>query len=182
MNFVNKDRATLALFAELLIYPQEKPLDICERLMPLIEDRVPEAGLSLQQFSHHVNNSTLSRLQELFTSTFDVQVVCYPYLGYQLFGESYKRGTFMVRLIDFYKKEYFTFEKELPDHLSVVLRFMSQTKDDELFGHLLEECIIPSLEKMKTFFRNDNPYGTLLEALSNLAFKIHARQESALPV
>ena len=175
--FENK-KNLLQHFARLLTYPHEKPVSDCESIAPLAGDVEPLAVPLLNTFAAHVNDSTLSQLQELFTSTFDVQVVCYPYLGYQLFGESYKRGTFMVRLIEFYKHENFSVEKELPDHLAVVLKFISLTRDDDLFDHLLEECIIPSLEKMKAAFKNENPYAILLEALLTVAAALQLKQES----
>lgn len=182
MEYVDKNRELLSLFAQLLTYPQEKPLQAGKKLLALVRKDYPAQAVALADFAGFIEQSTLAHLQELFTATFDVQVVCYPYIGYQLFGESYKRGTFMVRLVEFYKNENFAVENELPDHLAVVLKFMSQTQDDELYGHLLKECIIPSLEKMKSVFKNDNPYGTLHETLSGVAVDIQAKQASEVPV
>jgi nitrate reductase molybdenum cofactor assembly chaperone NarJ/NarW len=112
---------------------------------------------------------TLGQMQELYTSTFDMQPVCYPYVGYQLFGESYKRGAFMARLNGAYHASGYSAETELPDHICVILRFLgleiARAEDD--FGNaLVREGLIPALEKMADVLKQtDNPYHHVVAAL-----------------
>ena len=73
------------------------------------------------------------QLEELYTATFDLKPVCYPYIGYQLFGDTYKRGR-----ISGAPQRALSGEPdspcsgELPDHLGVILRYLARTPDADL--------------------------------------------------
>ena len=158
------------LFADLLDYPtlatSLKAGLCCEQLLSL----QPEAGGLLESFYHEMEQRTLEKIQELYTTTFDMQPVCYPYIGYQLFGDSYKRGVFMARLNEAYYTSGYSAGQELPDHLSVILRFLgldTVNRDDDFCHALLMEGLIPALGKMLQAFgsRSENPYFALLSAL-----------------
>jgi nitrate reductase delta subunit len=86
--------------------------------------------------------------------------VCYPYIGYQLFGETYKRGEFLALLNARYREAGFVVEGELPDHLSVILRYLSRTWD----AALVQEGVVPALTKMLDQLP-ENPYRHLLRAV-----------------
>src|SRR5512144_2771489 len=121
-----KDATTrlLNLFAELLEYPGLiTPLKagLCHAQLQAF---LPAAGDLLGSFYHEIETKPLEKMQELYTTTFDMQPVCYPYIGYQLFGESYKRGALMAQLNEAYHAFGYSAGQELPDHLSVVLRFL----------------------------------------------------------
>ena len=107
------------------------------------------------------------QLEELYTGTFDLQVVCYPYVGYHLFGESYKRGMFMAQLNQGYRERGFSAGNELPDHVAVVLRFLALTTDGDFSQALLREGLIPTVDKMAQAFgdQSDNPYAEVIRAL-----------------
>src|SRR5262245_39889159 len=100
------------LFADLLEYPTlATPLKAglcCKQL----QHSQPKAGSLLETFYHDMQERSLEKMQEIYTITFDMQPVCYPYVGYQLFGESYKRGSFMARLNEAYHEAGFPIEKE----------------------------------------------------------------------
>ena len=40
----------------------------------------------------------MGKLQEVYSGFFDLNSICHPYIGYQLFGENYKRSIFLVEL------------------------------------------------------------------------------------
>lgn len=128
----------------------------------------PEAAGLLGQFSDWVEQAPLPRLEETYTSAFDLQAVCYPYVGYHLFGESYKRGMFMARLNEGYRERGFSAGNELPDHVAVVLRFLAVAPDGDFSQALLREGLIPALDKMLAAFgdQSRNPYAGLIQALS----------------
>jgi nitrate reductase delta subunit len=160
----------LDLFADLLEYPSlTTPLKagLCYEQLQASQ---PDAANLLESFYHEMEKRTLAQLQELYTSTFDMQPVCYPYVGYQLFGESYKRGAFMAHLNEAYHGADFSTGKELPDHVSMVLRFLGldRTKREHEFGGtLLREGLVPALEKMADILGRQagNPYGDVVSAL-----------------
>ncbi|MFT3894942.1 MAG: molecular chaperone TorD family protein [Anaerolineales bacterium] len=159
------------LFADLLEYPTLatplKAVFCYERL----KDAQPEASELLKSFYNEMEQRKLGQMQELYTVTFDMQPVCYPYVGYQLFGESYKRGAFMAQLNEAYHGFDYSCGQELPDHLAVILRFLGQDVDNregEFCKATVNDGLKPALEKMlKTFGeQSENPYFKLLSALN----------------
>ena len=168
------------LFAELLEYPSlATPIKagLCYQHLqaPLLE-----AGSLLERFYNQTEKLTLEQLEELYTTTFDMQPVCYPYIGYQLFGESYKRGAFMAQLNDAYHAFGYSAGQELPDHVSIILRFLgldAANRQAEFCQALLNEGLKPALEKMLQAFgtQSENPYCELLSALQ--AFLAHSPEK-----
>jgi nitrate reductase delta subunit len=169
------------LFAEILEYPTEELPGQVKRCWALLSHIDSEAADLLQEFQDFVDQTSLDRLMEIYSSTFDLQVVCYPYVGYQLFGESYKRGAFLVGLKEHYRMyEFSSAENELPDHLAVIMRFVAAVDDQELdqkLNHkLVAVCVIPALEKMEDSFSDGkNPYGKVISALLILLQKRYGK-------
>lgn len=157
-------------FADLLSYPTADLWQQAEVCLVQLRESHPEAAQALGTFSTSLQKRTLKQMEELYTVVFDMQPVCYPYVGYQLFGESYKRGAFMAQLNEAYRNLNYFAEQELPDHLPVILRFLgldSANRQGEFCQALLNEGLAPALEKMiKTFDpQSENPYFGLLTAL-----------------
>ena len=158
-------------FAALLEYPASDFGDEAGRCLDLMRTINPEAAESLQRFANFIEENSLQRMQELFTTTFDMQPVCYPYVGFHLYGESYKRGAFMAQLNEAYHGIGYSAEQELPDNLAVILRFIgfdSENRYSEFSQALLSDGVLPSLEKMLKVFGegSENPYFGLLTALN----------------
>jgi nitrate reductase delta subunit len=168
------------LFAYLLDYPSPATLQQAEQCLEQLRVIHPEAARSLETFCGGLEKHSLEQIEELYTITFDMQPVCYPYIGYQLFGESYKRGALMAQLNEAYHASGYSAGQELPDHLSVSLHFLGlgTTSQEDDFGRtLLAEGLVPALEKMiRTFDKqSENPYLGLLSALH--LFLVHATQK-----
>ncbi len=152
-------------FADCLDYPSSSLRERVRDGAPRLPDFRPAAGL-VEEFAGFVKMTPLEDIEELYTATFDLQPSCYPYIGYQLFGEDYTRGIFMARLKDCYRTCGYSCAPELPDHISVMLRFLAQDKDAEQGEELVNECIIPALRKMaQPLEERENPYGKVLQAL-----------------
>jgi len=162
-------RRLYRLFADALTYPTPKLGDQareCAALLSLVDER---AANHLQAFAEWVDETPPGRREEIYTGTFDLQVVCFPYVGYQLFGESYKRGAFLAKLNEEYRSRGFSAERELPDHLAVILRFLAVSEEDDVTRELVSECVAPALERMKRSFKGrTNPYGDVIQGLSLL--------------
>src|SRR5574339_969354 len=179
---MTKDSTALlyGLFADLLEYPSlATPLKagLCYERLQVPQ---PETGSLLERFYNETGRRTLEQLEELYTTTFDMQPVCYHYIGYQLFGESYKRGAFMAQLNEAYHAFGYSAGQELPDHLSIVLRFLgldTENRQGNFCQALMSEGLKPALGKMLQVFgtRSENPYFDLLSALQS--FLVHSPEK-----
>lgn len=157
-------------FAAILEYPSSNTKEQAQRCSEQIQSIYAEVADALEKFARKFDQLSLDKMRELYTTTFDMQPVCYPYVGYHLFGESYKRGAFMAQLNEAYHVIGYSAGQELPDHLAVILRFLSLNSSNyagEFCQPLLKEGVQPALEKMlKTFGEDsDNPYFYLLSTL-----------------
>ena len=140
----------------------------------------PEAADTFEKFATAIEQQSLGRMQELYTTTFDMQPVCYPYVGFHLYGESYKRGAFMAQLNEAYHALGYSAEQELPDHLSVILRFLgfdSENRHSDFCQALISDGVLPALEKMLKVFgeESENPYVGFLSSLH--LFVVHTREK-----
>jgi len=158
------------LLAALLEYPtaslEGQARECCDRLL----SSGSPAAVPLQDFCRQLQEASPARMEELYTRTFDLQAVCSPYVGYHLFGESYKRGLFMARLNEGYHRRGFSAGSELPDHVAVVLRFLALGAEDEFSRALLAEGLAPALAKMAQALGRpgDNPYSEVIDAVALL--------------
>ena len=65
-----------------------------------------------------------------------------------------------------YRECNFSFANELPDHVAVMLRFLTRISDEEESKELVEFCFKPALGKMIESLASDrNPYAQVLRAL-----------------
>ncbi|MCU0515970.1 MAG: molecular chaperone TorD family protein [Oscillatoria sp. Prado101] len=151
----------------MLEYPspgiREKASECCHRLA--ID--YPEASEKVRSFWKFADSTPASLLEEIYTGTFDLNPVCFPYPGYHLFGESYKRGEFLAKLKQKYRECGFTEESsELADHLTVLLGFIASIPPEDILAQeLIEDCLVPALHKMNEGFKEGNPYAEVLQAL-----------------
>ena len=154
------------LFAEILDYPT--PL-LSERLKECLSILSPvnrEATFLLSEFQAFFERSPLTRMEEIYARTFDLQTACYPCIGYHLFGEDSRRKIFMAGLEEYYQACGFPTGNPLPDRLTIFLRFLAKERDEEEREELIDLCLLPALEHMvKGFEQKDNPYREVLDAL-----------------
>lgn len=162
---MSKDLATR--LAELLDYPGLDLAGRCAEVAGPLEAARPEAGRALEDFRRAIESLPLYRLEEIYAATFDLNPACCLYVGFHLFGESYKRGAFMARLNAEYRVRGFEPGNELPDHLGVVLRFLAEFADEDTRSWLLEDAVLPTLQKIvRAFDDTDNVYAMLVRAVA----------------
>lgn len=157
-------------FAVLLEYPSSNFGEQSQGCLEQMRSVHPEAAGMFERFANAVEQHSMGRMQELYTTTFDMQPVCYPYVGFHLYGESYKRGAFMAQLNEAYHAVGYSAGQELPDNLSVILRFIgfdSENRYSEFSQALISDGVLPALEKMRKVFgeESENPYFGLLVTL-----------------
>lgn len=161
------DSELYRLFARLLDYPQPGMEGLVRQAIIKLQSDSPRAAEMLSGFQQFVKQVPQAQVEELYTKTFEVQGVCYPYIGHQLFGETYKRSWFMARLNQEYRLWSFPIGQELPDHISVVLNFLALGIQYEFSQTLLKEALVPAMEKMVDEFGQDeeNPYHLVIRAI-----------------
>ena len=152
--------------ASILDYPTPFLYERLQRCLDLFVHSHDGAVNLLRQFKSFLEQGPISQMKEIYTRTFDLQCSCFPCVGYHLFGANHRREMFMANLIERYRLINFSAENEFPDHLGVMLRFLAREDEEEGRRELIEECIIPSLEKMIGGFGDrENPYKFVMEAL-----------------
>jgi nitrate reductase delta subunit len=141
----------LGLFADILDYPAPGLAGKAAECAALIGAAQPEAVALLESFRGFAEENSLGKLQEIYSGFFDLNSICHPYVGYQLFGENYKRSAFLLGLKKAYRAEGFEASaSEIPDRLSVVLRFIAQSKGGDDIDELLNRGLLPALARMTT--------------------------------
>jgi len=142
-------RKLYSCFARMLEYPAGGTLQAALIAQGLLMDEDPESAARLKEFHDYAASLPPGRLEEVYTGTFDLDAACHPYVGYHLFGETYKRSIFLVELKSRYKAQSFTFsDNELPDHFAVVLHFLAATPDDTQVEEIVRDAMLPVLDRM----------------------------------
>lgn len=124
---------------------------------------------SLTPFAEFAVALPLADLQEEYVATFDFNPATAPYLGHHLFGDNQKKGGYMIMLKqEFERRGYTPFGTELPDHLSVVLRFLAYLARQEGDGTrqpFIVDCVLPGVERLNTAFaaQQDSHWKALVE-------------------
>jgi len=146
---------------------------------PVVESAIDEVGGDqLAAFRDHMIALNQDEREELYTATFDVTPRCVPYVSIHLFGEeNFKRGEFMAALHSRYELLGFDTGGELPDHLSILLRYASALAEPER-RELVEYCLLGPLGKMIESLAGGHPYGFLLQAVEEV---FHAHYPALQP-
>ena len=162
------------LLGRLLIYPDEyfpERLAACRGQLKEADSTVAE---EVERFAAGVEGLSLERLQELFTRTFDLNPVVSLEVGWQLFGEEYSRGTFLVSMRNLLRQNGIEESVELPDHLTHILPLLDRMEDAERV-HFDDKYLRPALTKMlKAFEGKETPYQHVLRACESLLLRSEA--------
>lgn len=153
------------LLATLLGYPQDKTRAALERCRTIGRMKDSVAVEFLDRFAEQTAAMTAEELQELYTRTFDLNPTCSLEVGWQLYGENYTRGEFLVAMRQTLRRLDVPESTELPDHLTHVLSALGRMDSIEASQYSVE-CLVPALEKMlQGLTGKDNPYASVLEAI-----------------
>ena len=157
----------LEAFADLLSYPAADAAEPGRRCRALVAGR--PAAAHLDAFLARAARARPHELEEVYAATFDLDPACPPYLGHHLAGESPKRGAFMARLAQAYQEDGFAGAGaggELPDHLTVVLRYLAAVPEGPSSAVVLRDALLPALDKMLAALpAGDDAYRPVLAAL-----------------
>jgi len=158
----------LELMGRLLTYPGADYADHLERCGASLQLGDAEADSLVTGFASQIRSLPLERVQELYTHTFDLNPVCSLEIGWQLYGEEYARGRFLVVMREQLRRHGIPESRELPDHLSNVLSLLDRMAPEEA-RNFTETFLLPALNKMLTGFPDqNNPYRNVLLAIAKL--------------
>ncbi|MHA7849390.1 nitrate reductase molybdenum cofactor assembly chaperone [Roseovarius sp.] len=163
---------TLKALSLVLSYPtqehQEAMSEIAEILA--IDPRIaPAAQSDLQALTDHLAQGDLYDLQESYVMLFDRSRSLSLNLFEHVHGESRDRGGAMVSLIETYREAGFEpATSELPDHLPVLLEFLSTRRVPEAREILADAAHIIDVLATR-LARRETGYASAFKALSQLA-------------
>lgn len=167
------------LLAETLLYPRRDwrlRAEDCRRNLTVCE---PEAAVLLGRFLDAAAALSDTEVEELFTSTFDLNPVCSLETGWHLFGEDYARGRFLVRMRGEMRRLGVVESTELPDHLTHVLPVLGRI-EPERAPHFAKTFVLPVLGKMLGALENKgNAYEFVLRAITTVIEARYGKLEAA---
>lgn len=122
----------------------------------------------LNIFQEHVMQTELTKLQEEYTHSFDLNPTTCLDLGWHLHGENYERGMFMVRIRGMLRDFHIPETSELPDHLTHILSMLPSLEEEDR-KVFIKSFIIPATGKIiEGFGDTDNPYKHLIQFINDV--------------
>lgn len=175
---MGEEHGTYDLLASLVAYPQPGYADRLERCATKLASEHPKAGATLQPFLELSRATSVEDLEELYTRTFDINPVCCLEVGWQLFGDEYERGSFLVKMRKHLREAGIPETHELPDHMVHVIALLGRL-DRGGAGELTTSAVLPALGKMLNGLAGkDNPFENVLSAIEIVLSERHgARTE-----
>lgn len=171
------------MFADLLEYPGEPQKidapwmkdaamfrlldlpDTAEHFAMLVSMDFPQFAPEVIAFAETIQTFTPEQREELYAQTFDFNPKRALEAGWHLFGETYKRGKFLVKIRETMREHEIEEGDKLPDHLTHLFRLLDRLEQDEGEA-LIAEVILPALRKIaESFEGKPNPYGGLIRAM-----------------
>ncbi|MFT7618774.1 MAG: nitrate reductase delta subunit [Planctomycetota bacterium] len=148
--------------AVLLEYPEGEFSSRLDQIEACLSEFDESSTEKLSAYFAAARELDIYALEELYTRTFDINPVCSLEVGWQIFGETYDRGGFLIKVSKALASHGVPPSKELGDHLPQMLRLFGQANDDTR-RDLAIGFLIPAITKMlEGFSDNDGPYFSLL--------------------
>ncbi|MCB0416157.1 MAG: hypothetical protein H6617_05795 [Bdellovibrionaceae bacterium] len=165
-----KNTNIYSYLAETLSYPQSEYAITVAKCADTLKADFPEIRPYFTEMLQFASTSDAARLEEAYTSTFDINAVCHLDVGYQLFGEDYKRGALLVELSRVQREAGVPVGTELADHLPVLLRLLPKMNDSEERTELARRLLLPAIEKMIASFpeTSSNVYRSSLRVTASV--------------
>lgn len=160
----------LDALAALYSYPGPRAPANAKHAIEVLGSECPDAVGDLRPLQEHLAAAASTASEELFLRTFELNPVCALDVGWQLYGEQYARGAFLVRVQGLARSAGVDPGTELADHLPNVLRVLARLEGASA-GALAVRFALPAVETMRATLRKaapDNPYCGLLAATARV--------------
>ena len=116
----------LEAVAALYAYPRTGAAEAARRAQARIAAASPDAAAHLDPLVRLLETAELAACEEQYVRTFELNPVCALEVGWQIYGEQYARGAFLVRMRELAREAGVDCGSELPDHLPNVLRVLAR--------------------------------------------------------
>lgn len=153
MNELSRELYTL--FASAFSYPNEEVRANIDRLHQALKENFSDSAETGAIFFEFVKTSPLLHWEEIYTRTFDVLAITTLDIGYVLFGDDYKRGELLANLNREHREAGNNCGSELSDNLTNILSLLPKMQDAEIRKDLVNELLLPALEKIIKDFHAD---------------------------
>ena len=154
------------LFAHILEPPRPSLSKEVKECVSILAPSRWQAAVLMNRFKTFVDQTPFNRIEEIYAETFSLQGACYPYVGYHLYGDGNHRRMFLAGLEEQYQIYDFSAVQELPDHLGIMLQFLTKDEDEEEREELISLCMIPALKRMLEGLEDrPTPYKEMMQAL-----------------
>ncbi len=169
----SEKRYLLKVLSILLQYPDDELVLSLEELKETIE-LIPqvEQRERCEHFLDYLGNKPLIRLQEVYTSTFDLNPPTCLNLTYHKWGDSRERGNALVDFHRLYHQAgYERSTGDLPDYLPLVLEYLSLNRNGDNYSLLGQYC--EEVETVRSRLEESgNVYADLLAIVADLFTEI----------
>lgn len=160
--------------AEALRYPAPGRVP---SLRLLLMDVAPGAiRKTCSAFLSKIEVMSLYDWEELYTRTLDLNPTTIPYIGFQIWGESYRRGEFLAQMSRGLQSYAIDLDGELPDHLVPVLRYLEAASDPL---PQLMEVMGPAVQRMIDVLHKQEPQNPYRYLLEGVRMQLQAKQAIA---
>lgn len=155
-------RDALDALAELFEYPRDGH---AIRTRALVRSVSPQLRGDLEALARFSEEHDLGACEELYVRAFDANAERALEVGWQVFGEQYERGAFLVDLRGRMRACGVAETTELPDHLTQVLRLLGRM-DDVDARTLVDRAVAPSLRRVREALDAEHPYRGAVDAVA----------------
>ncbi|MQY20459.1 nitrate reductase molybdenum cofactor assembly chaperone [Nocardia macrotermitis] len=162
----DRDRRLIWRTAALLLdYPDDNLFTAIDRIADTAARLPDEARIPLQRFIDHVNESSPLDLAQRYVETFDMRRRSSMHLTFYAYGDTRKRGMALLRFKHAYRHAGVELDdRELPDHLPVLLEFAATV--DPIGGERLLGEHIPVIELLRLSLQdNGSHYADVVAAV-----------------
>ncbi len=156
----------------MLEYPRGDVRPQVEQLCTLFAGAPLQARESFEAFRAGMAPLSATQQEELYTRTFDINPQCSLEIGWQIYGESYDRGAFLVKMKAALNEQGIEATTELPDHLPQMIRLFARV-DPKRMRDLAIGFLEPGITKMISgFSQSKSPYLHLMKAANAVVIEI----------
>jgi nitrate reductase molybdenum cofactor assembly chaperone len=134
--------------ADLFRYPTAETLKSIQRVSEFLAEKDAVLASKFEPFIEFHSDKQMTKLEEHYIKTFDVQATCHLDIGYIIFGDDSKRGRFLYHMKEEQEKIGNDCGSELADFLPNVLTLLVKTENENLAEELSVSMLLPALYKM----------------------------------